>query len=235
MISFIKQYIKLINYAMIGIVFAFASFYLLLNAYHYLEVRKTFDMPIKDETIVKSLDKHLEKITADLSTFKQNDYHGKIATTRMMAISQNLKSCSTQLQNETITKLKEKNSLDIRDVYHLRESFENDVVGGCLVPNLLWISNIDESIVPDATLIANSKLITMYIDQLRLEATNYLKKDLLNNSSYFFNTSITTSSTKNNVKDGFYEVMASYNDAAKLIEYLSDWFANEVKEGSVVQ
>ena len=68
----------------------------------------------------------------------------------------------------------------------------------------------------------------LHINSL-LNETTYLKKDLLNNSSYFFNTSIASSSIKDNTKDGFYEVMSSYNQAASFVEYMSEWFKNEVE------
>ena len=58
--------------------------------------------------------------------------------------------------------------------------------------------------------------------------TAYLKKDLLNNSSYYFNTSTASSGVKDNVRDGFYETLGAYKDASLYVEYLSNWFKNEV-------
>ena len=71
-------------------------------------------------------------------------------------------------------------------------------------------------------------MIQLYINSL-LDETSYLKKDLINNSSYFFNTSIASSSIKDNTRDGFYEVMGAYNKAASFVEYISHWYKDEVE------
>ena len=44
--EFFKQYLKIINYTLIGLVFAFTSFYLLANGYHYLELRKDYHVEL---------------------------------------------------------------------------------------------------------------------------------------------------------------------------------------------
>ena len=60
-----------------------------------------------------------------------------------------------------------------------------------------------------------------------LQDTSYLKKDLYANSNYFFTTDMVALSVKNDVKDGFYEVMASYIKAAKFLDNISDWYQKE--------
>ena len=72
-------------------------------------------------------------------------------------------------------------------------------------------------------------MIKLYVNSLLTE-TSYLKNDLLNNSSYFYNTSIASASVKNNTKDGFYEVLNAYDRAASFVEFVSNWFYNEVEE-----
>ena len=71
-------------------------------------------------------------------------------------------------------------------------------------------------------------MISKHINLL-LSNTTYLKKDILNNSSYFYNTNIASNSVKNNTRDGFYEVMDAYNAASDFILYISEWFRTEVE------
>ena len=66
-------------------------------------------------------------------------------------------------------------------------------------------------------------MLQYYMDDI-LEDVSYLKKDLVSNSSYFYNTDITNSMIKNNVRDGFYEVLSSYQRTLNFVELIYDWF-----------
>lgn len=226
--EFFKQYLKIINYAMMGLVFVFSGFYLLSNAYHYLEIRKDLIIDFDSQPLVKNLDQKVEKINNDLSSFSINNYQGDISTNQMQLIYFNLKSCVESFQNETMKSMKNKKRLTIIDVYQLRESYENNILSSCIVNNLYWLTTINSATFPSTYLLNNQDMIQLYINTL-LDETTYLKKDLLNNSSYFYNTSIASSSVKDNTRDGFYEVMSAYNKAINFVEFISDWFTREVR------
>lgn len=224
--EFFKQYLKIINYAMMGLVFSFASFYLLSNAYHYLEIRKDLILDFNSQPLVKNLDQKVEKINENLSSFSIDNYHGDISLNQIQLIYFNLKSCVESFQNETIQSMRDKNKITIIDVYNLRESYENTILSSCIVNNLYWLTTINPDTFPSPYLLNNQDMIQLYINTL-LDETTYLKKDLLNNSSYFYNTSIASSSVKDNTRDGFYEVMGAYNKAISFVEFISDWFNSE--------
>ena len=224
--EFFKQYLKIINYAMMGLVFSFASFYLLSNAYHYLEIRKDLILDFNSQPLVKNLDQKVEKINENLSSFSIDNYHGDISVNQVQLIYFNLKSCVESFQNETIQSMRDKNKITIIDVYNLRESYENTILSSCIVNNLYWLTTINPDTFPSPYLLNNQDMIQLYINTL-LDETTYLKKDLLNNSSYFYNTSIASSSVKDNTRDGFYEVMGAYNKAISFVEFISDWFNSE--------
>lgn len=226
--EFFKQYLKIINYAMMGLVFVFSGFYLLSNAYHYLEIRKDLIIDFDSQPLVKNLDQKVEKINNDLSSFSINNYQGDISTNQMQLIYFNLKSCVESFQNETMKSMKNKKRLTIIDVYQLRESYENNILSSCIVNNLYWLTTINSATFPSTYILNNQDMIQLYINTL-LDETTYLKKDLLNNSSYFYNTSIASSSVKDNTRDGFYEVMSAYNKAINFVEFISDWFTREVR------
>jgi len=226
--EFIKQYLKIINYSLLGLAFAFSSFYLLINAYHYLEVRKDYVVDFDTQPLVVDMDKKIANINDNISKFNPNTYKGKLSNSQMMLVSNNLKGCVANFNNKTIQSVRGKNKISIVDVYKLRESYENDILSNCIVTNLYWTTTVENDGFNSKYLKDNNKMIKLYVDSL-LDNTSYLKKDLLNNSSYFFNTSIATASIKNNTKDGFYEVMNSYNDALNYVEFVSEWFRNEVE------
>lgn len=225
--NFLKQYITLINYALIGLVFGFASFYLLANAYHYLEIRKDFIVDFDSQPLVINIREKLEKINSNISTFDANTYSGNIPTAKMIVISSNLKSCIASFNNETIESMKGKKQLSIIDIYNLRESYENDILSDCIVNSLYWTTSINSESLNSKYLLDNLSMMKLYVNTL-LNETSYLKKDLINNSSYYFNTSIASLSIKNNTKDGFYEVIDAYDRAVNYVEFISEWFMNEV-------
>ena len=85
----------------------------------------------------------------------------------------------------------------------------------------------NSSSINSSFLINNQELMKLYVEGLK-NNTSYLKKDLLNNSSYYFNTSTASSGVKDNVRDGFYETLTAYKEASLYVEFLSNWFKNEV-------
>lgn len=225
--NFIKQYLKIINYSLMGLAFGFACFYILANAYHYLEIRKNYYVDFDNQPLILEIETKLKNIDDNISSFNANTYNGNLSNSRMMLIYQNFKSCINSFNNETYQNIKEKDEVSIIDVYELRESYEDDILNGCIVTNLHWTTTVNDDF-GSSYLVNNRDLIQLHINSL-LNETLYLKKDLLNNSSYFFNTTVASSSIKDNTKDGFYEVMGAYNKAASFVEYMSNWFKNEAE------
>lgn len=226
--EFFKQYLKIINYALMGLVFAFASFYLLSNAYHYLEIRKDFVTDFNTQPLVQDVQKKMTNVNNNIASFNASTYTGGLSVSQMQVIYYNLKACTQNFDNETIQSMKTKDKITIIDVYQLRESYENDILSNCIVNNLYWTTTIKEDSFGSQYLLDNKDMIQLYVNSL-LDETSYLKKDLLNNSSYFYNTSIASSSIKDNTKDGFYEVMGAYSKAASFVEFVSEWFKNEAE------
>ena len=226
--EFVKQYLKIIIYSLLGLAFIFASFYILTNAYHYLEIRKNYITNFDSETLVVEMDETLANINQNISVFNSNSYQGNIPNTKMMVIYNNLNGCVNNFNNKIFQSMRGKTEISIIDVYNLRESYEDNILANCIVTNLHWTTTVEKDNFNSQYLVDNSKMMKLYFDSL-LDNTSYLKKDLSNNSSYYFNTAIASASIKNNTKDGFYEVMNAYNDALNYVEFISEWFKNEVE------
>ena len=224
--DFFKQYIKLISYALMGLVFMFASFYLFANCYHYLELRKDYVVNFNEQTQVINMDDTLRKVSQNISSFNANSYNGNMAVNDMQIKKQQLEQCVQLFNNDTVQEMRTKDRITIVDVYNLRESYEDIVLNKCIVGNLFWTTNVDEN--SKSTYLKNNKALSkLYVDEL-ISDTSYLKKDLINNSSYFYNTSVASNSVKDNTRDGFWEVMDAYNKAANYVLYVSEWFRMEV-------
>ena len=225
--DFIKQYLKILSNVCTGLVFAFASFYLLANLYHFFELKKDYYTDFNNELIVANIDETMRMIKNNTEKFNSTNYKGKVPTNTMILIGNNLNNCVSSFNNYTVQEMRNKNKITIVDVYKLRESYENDILNQCVVNNLHWLTTVDSSY---GTYLLNNKEITkLYMDTLLTSSTAYLKKDLLNNSSYYYNTSIASISVLDNTRDGFFEVMDAYNRVAKLVLYVSEWYKTEAE------
>ena len=218
----IKEYLKILAYSLLGLVFAFASFYLLANLYHYLEIRKDFVTDFSKQAIIVNMEDSLSKIKNNVSKFNPNTYTGSVSVSKMTNNKNKILSCENNIQNEEYIKIKTTNRITILDVYNLRESYENNVYNNCIVSNLYWMVNDAPS-----GLKVTEDLSKYYFESLK-SATSYLKKDLINNSSYFYNTSVASASIKDNTKDGYYDVIDAYSKATNYVLYVSEWFRMEV-------
>lgn len=219
-----SKYFKYLSYLCIGIVFSISSFYFIININHYKEIRRVYTTDIKNEMLVVELDKKLDTIRDNMTSFNLDTYKGTIDINKMIGINQNLNQCINAFNNETYINIREKTNINIVDVYELVESYENSVLNKCIVSNLYWLTETD---LNNQYLVNNKDIIKLHLDNI-LSSTSYLKKDLLNNSSYFYNTQASLLSGKNLIKDGFNEVMSSYNRVADFVLYISQWYKSEV-------
>ncbi len=222
--EFIKEYLKVVSYSLLGLVFAFASFYLLANLYHYLEIRKDFVTDFSKQAIIITIDDNLNKIRTNINKFNPNTYKGEIPVTKMSSIKSNIESCLNNIQNDEYINLKSSKRISVLDVYKLREAYEDKVYNNCIVTNLYWLTN-----EASGTYLKNNQELTKYYFDSLKSSTSYLKKDLINNSSYFYNTSIASASIKDTAKDGYYDVIDAYSKATNFVLYLSNWFNMEVE------
>ena len=225
--NYIKEYLKIIAYMLIGVVFSFSAFYLFMNVFHTLELKKNYPIDISETAMVQDYYQRIDKIETNISNFQASSYKGTISTSKMMVIQQNLRQCATILKSTYLEEIKENDSIQILDVYKLRDSYENEILSDCVINNLYWTLSPKENNINSSFLIDNQELMKLYVEGLK-NNTSYLKKDLLNNSSYYFNTSTASSGVKDNVRDGFYETLTAYKAASLYVEFLSNWFKNEV-------
>jgi len=227
MANIFKQYFKVFGYALTGLCFGFAFFFLFLNFYHFLEIRREFRFGGEKDSYVLLLNEKLEKIETNINSFNTSGYNGTLNISEATKLKNSFNVCLSQFRNETITELKNKEFINIKDVYNLRESFEDNISSKCLINNFIWLTTAKEDNYSDSFIVKNQGFLSSEISSL-IRDTDYIKKELLNNSSYFFNTDISTSAVKNTTKDAFYSVMSSYNKAADFILNMSEWYKSVV-------
>ena len=70
--NILKEYVKIFGYAITGIVFVFASFYLIINVYHMEELSQKANIDIKNNEKYKSIEEKIENINKNLDVSLNN-------------------------------------------------------------------------------------------------------------------------------------------------------------------
>ena len=225
MLKSFKQYFGILGHALIGIAFGYCCFYLLLNVYHYQEIRRSAYIDFENDVAIKEIDSILNNIDDSINKLSPNHYKGSLPYNTAFNIGKRLQVCTNSFRNKTFKELRDKKEIDIIDVYNFRESFSSNVLNECIVYQLYDFTL--EGAINDEYMIKNRKLLRSYMDDL-LQDTSYLEKDLESNSGYFYNTDMGYAMVKNNVRDGFYEVLSSYKRALKFVELISEWYESRI-------
>lgn len=222
----LKEYAKVFSYTITGMVFVFASFYLIINIYHYEEVRDTFTVNMSDDINYKSIESRITNITK-YTNVNVNKRKGKADKKFLSNLQSKLNYCNEALSNDEFKNLKEKKELSIKDVYNLRNALNAKVINGCLVEQLHYLTYYNDKDGSSDGLTKYSDMIKLNIDTISSKL-NYIDKDLLNNSSYYYTTTTTKASVMNKPQDMFNDIMTTYDESASLVETLSKWLYEEV-------
>lgn len=227
-----RQYFKIIGNALIGMAFGFACFYLLLNMYHYFEIRRVVNYEGSNNSIMVKMNNKISMINTNINSFNPSNYHGSLSYNEASKLKNKFNVCVNQINNDVLKDIKNKTTIDIRDVYNLREAYENNVASKCLVNQFVWLTTLDSS-YENEELVKNKDIYNLIYNDL-LTDTDYVKKDLLNNSSYYFSTDISLLTGKNMTRDTFYQVLSSYDKSLDFILELSKWYKDAVTNREVV-
>ena len=226
--NFICEYLRLIGYTVVGLVFAYCSFYLLINLYHQRELANTMTYSAQEDTVYNSVMTKIEDAKNKINQFQSSDYTGAVPVHQLLNIQGRLQICTRQFENDTFLALKDKKELTILDVEELRKSLQNDVLNSCMVEQLYDLAVADET---DRFDIPTLRTIAPYLEldiKNLLASNNYLTSDYQSNHIYYFTTSHSRLSFFDKLKLGYAEVIATYNRAADLLVEISNWFEEEV-------
>lgn len=226
--NFILEYCKIISYTLMGLIFAYSAFYLLINVYHEKELNRSFSYNAQEDVTYHSVLEKLELVRNNVSGFNSGNYKGSISIHHWFSIQGRIQNCAKVLENEAFLSFQDKKEITLRDVGLLRDVVQNEVLNGCLVEQLYDIAVSNQT---DRYPIASLKRIAPYMElniKSLLGSINYISSDLLNNNIYYFTTEHTNTNLLNKAKLGYSELLAIYNRSADLLVQLSEWFNEEV-------
>lgn len=220
---FINEYTKVLAYAFIGLIFAYCSFYLIANIYHYQEIRKNYIVDVKEMDTYQSIIDNIDLIEKNIDV-KIENYRGSENSTAMVDLRENLSNCVMSMDNEYLKTLSQKKEISIKDVETLRGVVTNSVVNGCLIENMyhLTYEKDDLKFMKDSSIFLKQSIDTIN-SQL-----DFRKRDILNNSSFYFNTNSAYSNVYNKTGDNFLQLLSIYEESTELVLSVSSKFNNEV-------
>lgn len=226
MMDMLRQYFKMIAYALIGIAFGFAFFYLLLNINHYFEVRRNFSFNgTTDGTVIKIRD-NIEKIKSNMNTPLRSEYVNGLNINDITSVKNRFNVCVNTIISDKFNNIMNDEIIDIKDVYNFRELFENEVSSICLVNQFIPLTT-DNQALTKVFGNENKDLYKLILNDL-INSTEYVKNDLLNNSSYSFSTEISLITGKDLTRDSFYQVLSSYEKSTAFLLDLSNRYKEAV-------
>jgi len=231
MMDILRQYFNFIGYALIGVAFGFAFFYLFLNVNHYFEVRRSFSFDgATDNTVIKIKD-NLEKIKSNINTPITSEYVNGLNINDITSVKNRFNVCINVLESEELNKVVNDEIIDIKDVYNFRELYENELSSSCLVNQFIPLTTGNG---PLSKMLGtkDKELYSLILNDL-INSTEYVKNDLLNNSSYYFSTEISLVTGKDLTRDSFYQVLSSYEKSTSFLLDLSNRYKEAVTTGGV--
>ncbi len=220
MIKIINEYKNIIGYTVTGLIFGLAFFIVLLNAYHYQEVNKTFIKTEKDLTFTDELTTNINQINKNIEWFNLNTYNGSFDQYEMSEIKSKISICTNSFNNKESNDLLNKKEVDLLDVYNLNQRYQQNVINECLVRQMYDMSIKEEmsDILGD-----NQKFIQTLVEE-NIEGTEYLQSTLKNNSSYHFNSDYAMINILNQTKDSYYYIIGNYRSSINLVLVVSEWY-----------
>ena len=210
-----KKYIHFIGKILLLSIFCFSLYYLVINVFHEKSMNKEIYVS-ENDTYYKKFYNNVNAIKNNIDNYSYNKKIHKIDYNTMNNFYNKIDYCYTILNND-IELLQENKFLKYYDVYSLNEYFVNNFVNKCFTLNLSWINNISNSYLKEQY--TNAKFSIDIITNNSL----YLKNELKDNSSYYYNTNYFNEKIRNNLESSYQLILHNYSDFSNIILNLSSY------------
>lgn len=209
--KFIKQYIRIIAYTTIGLMLVVGGFYLIMNYYHSEEVKTNLYIGAGDINI-QNYNSKLDDIQSNLNRFNPNN-----ASQEKRVMYNKLLTCNSVLNSVgTLGKIQVNSSYTPKDVYELGTKIQTDLL------NICWALHL--SYITDENAPSEFKKVGPYVKNsidLITTQTSFALNEIQNNGSYFYSTSVSSSTIRNYLSSDYGIIANAYNEFADIILDLS--------------
>lgn len=202
---------KMSKYLLI-LLFSFTFFCLLTNFLHQREISKSV-LINKDNSLYQEYQDVIMTLEDNASNYKNNSYDLKTNDSLKAA----LKSCISLLKDKrgiynSVGKLK------AYDVYEKNSFFENEIVNKCWKDNMNFVREGNYK-----GFLHNFPMYDDYVNKMIIDS-NYVKYELLNNSSIHYNT--LNIDVRDNLQSEYEMVQNNYLSFSKIILDMSNYLVN---------
>lgn len=221
--DFLKEYIRIIISILCAIILCLGFYNLFINFMH--------QSYIDEQIAVSDLDKNYSKYKDNINNIKNNirnyNYNSGINYEYDMETMEKLRgkinSCLTLLNGENgVSALKAGQYLKPFDLYELNVNFLETLINQCWISNLGYINlnehNYDgyfKEVFP-----RYNKTVEILIDN-----SNYVKNELINNSSYHYSTDVFKNNVRNEFLAQYNMVISNYKNFSDIILEISNFVA----------
>lgn len=223
------EYSQILGYTFTGLVFGLACFLLFLNFYHYKEISNTVTKSSYTDDLYTKVQENINQTRTNAAIYNINSYSGPENGYEMLSIQSRLMLCADSFSDEEIKKYFEKDELSIQDVYQFQSVYQRKVINGCIVKQLYDITSIEGT---DAKFTSSKvKMIAPFVkleSAALIKRTEYVAKNIKNNSSYFFSNNDTKENVFDITRDSYYEILLAYRDASEFLLEVSKWYYNVI-------
>ena len=222
--DFFKEYVHIITTVLTALLFGLGCFYFLINAFHASSMNKTVYVNKNDVNFTQYMS-NVDIIDSNVKGYNYNDKKFDYDIGMMESISSKIGICSTMLKDEgSIYTIENNSNIGFSEVYDLNNYFINTLMDNCFVANISWLirdENLNETEYSKKVLIYNN-----YVNSL-VDNAKYLRNEMRDNSSYYFNTGISNAMIRNNLGSIYQKVIRNYVDFSGVIADLSKYLVEE--------
>ena len=219
--SFFKEYIHIIVSVVCTLIFGLGFYYILLNAFHASAINKKV-LVSSNDVFYSNYQTNVSSIKRNLDNYKYSENHFEYDMVTMEKVYSKLRICYDYLEDSEEGLLKYGNDAEIGyiEVFNLNNYFLNSLVDKCFTSNISWI--IYEEKLKGYELTED---VSVYNDIVNILGSNadYIKSELRDNSSYYYNTAISNAMVRNNLNSSYQSVAKNYYDFSKVILRLSNY------------
>lgn len=220
--EFIIDFLKILSNCVLVICFAFSAFLLIINIYHYEDVKYKYDVNIEEDVryeeykvSLAKTDKKMKSVSTDGSKYFQ---YGRV-------IGDYYDSCSKKINDSSYNNLKDDN-IGIVDIYKFNSEILNDLNLSCLVSISSFIEESSEEVDFKYNPSTMIEIVGDKRDLIQLNAQSLIDSGLAN-SSYSFSTDVFKGTIYNKNRSDFNLTIKNYTLIASVLEDIADWYVLE--------
>jgi len=211
----VKKYLHISGLVLLGLIFCISFYYLIINIYHDSSMNKKVFVYL-DNIYYKKYLNNVNDIKKNLDNYSYNKSKHEYDSNTMNNFYNKVNSCYNILAKSNII-IDEDVFLGYKEVNELNNDFINLYIDKCFTTNLLWISSLNNSNLKKQ--FNNAKFS---IDILANNSL-YLRNELRDNSSYYYNTNDFNLRIRNNLESSYQLILHNYSDFSKIILDLSNY------------